>query len=205
MNNSTPKKLHAGCGTVYLEGYINVDLPIPGVSFQASKRPDLVRENLTTINNYYKNPVTKKDIENRQLQERKIVVDLFADVRKLPFLANTLDEIRSVQLFEHFTYEEGEQVLQHWHNLLKSGGLLHIDVPDLDETIKAYLKTKSKREKRWHLRLIFGSQKNEHSFHKALYSKNMLASLLRKHGFYKIRDVGNIHFYPAFDLEAVKR
>jgi hypothetical protein len=42
-------KLHVGCGTVYLEGYVNLDLPVEGYSFLAAERPDLLERNRTTL------------------------------------------------------------------------------------------------------------------------------------------------------------
>ena len=47
-------KLHVGCGTVYLEGYVNLDVPVAGYSFLASERPDLVEKNRTSVERYYK-------------------------------------------------------------------------------------------------------------------------------------------------------
>lgn len=205
MSPTSQTKVHVGCGTVYLDGYINVDLRIPGVSFKASERPDLVEKNRTSVDRYYNYSVTREDIEQKRLQKGEVVVDVFGDARELPFPAHSLNEILSVQVFEHFTYDEGERLLNHWHSLLKPGAVLHIDVPDLDETLKGYLKSKSEKDKRWFLRLLFGSQKNEFSLHRAMYSKDMLTSILRKHGFHKIRELGNIHFYPAFALKAKKK
>lgn len=205
MTKAALKKVHVGCGSVYLDGYINVDLYIPGLSFKVDERPDLVMKNLTTVDKYYKNKVTRSDIESKRHHTKKIVVDVFADARNLPFSKNSLDEIRSVQLFEHFTYSESEKILKHWHSLLKPGGLLHIDVPDLDETLRRYLQAKTKKDKQWYIRLLYGSQKNEFGIHRAMYSRQMLKSLLIKHGFSKIREFDNIHFYPAFAFEARKR
>lgn len=199
------RKVHVGCGPVYLLDYINVDVHISGVSFLASERPDLVEQNRTTVERYYKFPVTRRDIETKKFERRAIVVDVFADAGHLPFPKNSLEEIRSVQVFEHFTYPEGEGVLAHWHSLLQPGGLVHIDVPDLDETLSGYLRARTQKDKRWFLRLLFGSQKNEYSIHKAMYTRSMLTSLLRRHGFHRIKERGNIHFYPAFALEARKR
>ncbi len=204
MKCGSLKKVHVGCGTVYLQGYINVDVRIPGISFLAKDRPDIVKHNITSVDRYYKFKVGRKEIETMKLANKFVVVDRFADALHLPFRKNSLDEIRAVQVFEHFTYKEGEKLLDHWHDLLKPAGLIHIDVPDLDETIKGYLKAQSVKDKCWYLRLLFGSQKNSYNLHKAMYSKNMLKILLRKYGFYRIRERANIHFYPAFAIEARK-
>ena len=47
-------KLHVGCGTVYLDGYVNLDVEVPGYSFLATERPDLLERNRTTVDRYYK-------------------------------------------------------------------------------------------------------------------------------------------------------
>lgn len=142
MDIQSPVRVHVGCGTVYLDGYINVDVEIPGISFLAKERPDLVKRNRTSILRYYKHPVTRKDIEEKRLERQPIVVDRFADAMHLPFQRNSLDEIRAVQVFEHFTYEEGEKLLAHWQSLLTPRALLHIDVPDFDATIRGYLRAR---------------------------------------------------------------
>ena len=44
-------KLHIGCGTVYLQGYINIDANPDGL---ACVLPNIVETNKTTVENYYK-------------------------------------------------------------------------------------------------------------------------------------------------------
>jgi predicted SAM-dependent methyltransferase len=197
-------KLHLGCGTVYLKDYINVDAKIPGISFLAKDRPDLVKINQTTTDNYYKNKVNRKDIETKKFEEKLIVVDKFADIRKLPFKPNSLSEIRLVQVFEHFSYKEGEELLKTWYKLLAHGGMVHLDIPDLEETIMGYAKAKTQKDKDWYTRLLFGSQKNEYGFHKGMYSKATIKRLLMGVGFKKVKFLPNIHFYPAFAVQGIK-
>ncbi len=201
-------KLHLGCGTVYLKDYVNIDVKIPDWSYLAKKRPDLVKINKTTVKNYYgsnihKN-VTRKDFETKKFEKRPIVVDVHADVRELPYKPNSIDEIRSVQLFEHFSFKEGQILLKYWHKLLKPGGIVHIDIPDLDGTIEGYHKSKTQKDRDWYTRLLFGSQKNEFGFHKAMYSKASIKNLLTKLKFKKVTFLPNIHVYPAFAVEATK-
>ena len=197
-------KVHAGCGSIYLKGYINIDVRIPGVTFLAKDRPDLVKQNLTMPENYYKKTVVRGDIETKRFESQPIVVDMFGDVRNLPFPQNSLSEIRAVQLFEHFTFQEGEALLEHWQSLLEAGGKIHLDIPDLDGTIQGYVEAKAQKDKDWYIRLLYGSQKNEFGLHKAMYSKITIKGLLRKKGFKNIIFLPNIHFYPAFAVEGQK-
>ena len=46
--------LHLGCGTVYLENWINVDIYQEGYTYLANERKDLLEYNKTTIDRYYK-------------------------------------------------------------------------------------------------------------------------------------------------------
>ena len=94
--------------------------------------------------------------------------------------------------------------MEYWKQLLKPGGIVHIDIPDLDGTIEGYYKAKSQEDKDWYTRLLFGSQKNKFGFHKAMYSKDSIKRLLKEVGFKKITFLPNIHIYPAFAVEAIK-
>lgn len=197
------KKIHIGCGTIYLDGYINMDLQLPHHHLAAA-RPDLVEINITTTDNYYKNDVTRTDIETRRLQNKEVVVDMFGKAECMPFDFNSLDEVRSVQLFEHFSFDEGKALLAYWYALLRKCGKVHIDIPDLVGTAEGISSAETATDQQWYTRLMFGSQRNEHNFHKAMYSKETIAQLLDEVGFHDIKILPNIHFYPAFAVEGTK-
>lgn len=197
------RRLHLGNGTIYLQDFINIDLQLDH-HYLALVRPDLVDKNITTVDNYYKEDVTQETIENKSRQFREVVCDMFADIRDLPFAEESIDEIRSVQVFEHFSYQEGEKLLDHWYKLLKPGGKVHIDIPDLDGTIQLYNNAKTSDDVNWAVRLLFGSQKNNVGVHKGMYTKDMIKVLLKQHNFKDITFGENIHFYPAFSVEGTK-
>lgn len=198
-------KLHLGCGPVYLEGYINIDSGSFNNHHLAYKRPDLAERNKTTTGKYYKRPVSRADIEAGVNFKEPVVCDLFSDhYYPLPFESETIDEIRLVQVFEHFTYKQGEELIAYWYTLLKPGGILHLDVPDLYETAYKYTQTASLEDKKWYARLLFGSQKNEYGLHRSMYDRQILADVLLRNGFKEIEFLPNIHFYPAFAIEATK-
>jgi len=206
-----PLKLHVGCGTVYLDGYVNLDVPVAGYSFLAKERPDLLAQNRTTADRYYKQEETRATLETRAAQvatkrePQFCVVDAYAAMDALPYEPNSVDEIRSVQCLEHVSMSEGPRVLRYWHGLLKPGGVLHVDVPDFEETARQLLAQPDEASKEWFYRLVYGSQKNEYAFHKNGFSPARLERLLREAGFREVRHLPNtLHFYPVTIAEAVK-
>ncbi len=192
-------KLHLACGTVYLtDGYTNIDIQLPE-AFLAKERPDLVKKNGTNFANYYKEHVGRNSFLSGVLQHKENVCDIFADIRKLPFEEGTVDEILGVQVFEHFSFVEGKQLLKYWISLLKQGGVMHLDVPDLDGTVDIY-----KTDKVWATRLLFGSQKNEYGVHRSMYNKETLGDLFYEMGLKDVTYLANMHTYPAFGVKGVK-
>lgn len=198
LNKSKPIKLHLACGTVYLDGYINIDLPGDS-TWHASERLDIVEQNKTDWAHYYKKDVNRDQFMSGKYHDKAVVVDVFADIRRLPVPDEFADEILAVQVFEHFTFAECDHLLKHWYKKLKPGGLLHLDVPDLAGTIELF-----KDDPYWATRLLYGSQKNEHSVHQSMYTYKSLREKLRIAGYTNPQEQSNIHTYPAFGVKAYK-
>lgn len=194
-------KLHIAAGTVYLKNYCNVDI----VGDLAADRPDIVDINQTTYENYYKKDVTPKDFMNRIFHEKPVVVDMKCDVTKMPFPVQSFDEILAVQILEHFTFEEGKEVMKHWVSLLKPGGTIQINVPDLPGIMEEWSLNIEEDANEWAIRQIYGSQKNEYNLHKAGYSITSLSKLMMESGTKLPEMLDNIHNYPSICLKAEKR
>ena len=198
-------RLHVGCGTVYLDGYVNLDVEVPGYSFLAADRPDLLARNRTTPDRYYKQEESQATLEGGPKTAQFCVVDRYARVDALPYPPDSVDEIRSVQVLEHMGMKEVPRVLAHWREVLKPGGVVHVDVPDFEETARQLLAQPDEPSKDWYYRLVFGSQKNAFAFHKSGFSPSRLERLLREAGFREIRQLPNtIHFYPVTIAEGTK-
>lgn len=198
-------RLHVGCGTVYLDGYVNIDVEVKGYSFLASERPDLTDKNRTTVDRYYKQEESQATLERGPSAPQACVVDRYAAIGALPYPPDSVDEIRSVQVLEHVGMKEAPVVLRHWHSLLKSGGVVHVDVPDFEETARQLLAQPDEAAKDWYYRLVYGSQKNAYAFHKNGFSPARLEWLLREAGFREVRHLPNtIHFYPVTIAEGIK-
>ena len=198
-------RLHVGCGTVYLDGWVNIDVEVPGYSFLARERPDLADLNRTTVDRYYKNEESQATLEKGPGRPQYCVVDAYAQADALPYAPGTVDEIRTVQALEHLEMKKVPQVLRHWWDRLKPGGVCHVDVPDFEETARQLLAQPDEPSKDWYYRLIYGSQKNAHAYHRSGFSPGRLERLLREAGFREVRHVPNtLHFYPVCIAEGVK-
>jgi SAM-dependent methyltransferase len=57
--------------------------------------------------------------------------DVIADLRDLQFEVDYADEILSVHVIEHFYPWEAEDLLNHWKNILKPGGSLVLECPNI--------------------------------------------------------------------------
>ncbi len=201
----TAPRLHVGCGTVYLEGYVNLDVEVPGYSYLASERPDLVEVNRTTVDRYYQHDESQATLEHGPGRPQFCVVDRYGAVDALPVTPGTAAEIRTVQVLEHIDMKEAPRVLRHWYDVLAPGGLIHLDVPDFEETARQLLAQPDEAAKDWYYRLIYGSQKNAFAYHRNGFSPARVERLLKDAGFREIRHLTNtLHFYPVVITEARK-
>ncbi len=83
------------------------------------------------------------------------------------------DLVRMQHIFEHFSYEEGQQVLKNCTRLLKSDGIILISVPDLRIHIRRYLHNGYEKSgyRRWaHNRI---PEDSPNSFYFAIFAYSM--------------------------------
>jgi predicted SAM-dependent methyltransferase len=118
------------------------------------------------------------NVDERELEG----VDLVADVRSLPFRAETLSEIYAAHLIEHFTEPDFKStVLPAWRSLLKAGGFLHVVTPDAEGMIRAFSRGEYSFE---NLRTVtYGGQDYPGNFHYTMFSREGLLAILREAGF----------------------
>ena len=70
--------------------------------------------------------VTIKDLYPTE----KARIDTKFDVSKIPYPDNSIDGLRALHILEHFSFNEGQKVLEEWYRVLKPGGKLILEVPD---------------------------------------------------------------------------
>lgn len=97
-----------------------------------------------------------------------INIDLFskkADMKydikeRLPFPDGSISEIYAQHIIEHFNRFEWDKIRQDWSRVLKKGGKLIIECPDIIRCMKRYIDdTDNLREKLW-IQTIYGKQES---------------------------------------------
>jgi predicted SAM-dependent methyltransferase len=113
-------------------------------------------------------------------------------IRPWPWANDSIDEINASHLLEHFTKTDGFLFLTQCYRILKSGGALHLAVPDMDKFIACRLAGSfaAVGDYRWtDLNYLLGGDDNEmldHHKHKYMYCEASLAWTLEKVGFFQV-------------------
>jgi hypothetical protein len=195
-------RLHLGCGTVYLEGYLNIDSsnnPQATLSFQ---RPDLVEKWKTTRNQYYSK---QGELNLSAVTKREFVADGLFDITDLPFPSNSVEEILVVQTFEHFSCSQIDKALRCWYDILVQGGFVDIYVPDIQRSIDLFIDSDTRQRRIEVARLIFGTRKGDLFYHHYGYEPEGLEKILLNHGFKNIvKEESSMHAYPSFRIRGSK-
>jgi SAM-dependent methyltransferase len=95
-------KINYGCGQRVLPGYYNVDAVLHP---DAKEKPQLIY-------------AAEFDKEGNL-------------IHKLPLDDGCASELMAIHVFEHFYRYNSEAILKEWHRLLKTDGLLILELPDL--------------------------------------------------------------------------
>lgn len=193
-------KLHLGSGSVYLDGWTNVDLQAPN-TFLASDRPDLVNRWKTTDANYYGRHQDKTiDTLRKGPLDQEYVCDIYGSFDNIPGNYWDCDELLARHSFEHLSITEAHKALDQIDGILKPNGILRLDVPDHEGTLQKFRETGDE----FYIRHLLGPRRNDYGFHMMSYTRDRLRSLVESHGFVFVEEEPNIHLYPAFTLRFVK-
>lgn len=121
--------------------------------------------------------------------------DIYKDIRDLEYPENSVDEIRSHHLFEHFSRQEALKLLSQWRHWLKPQGLLIIETPDFEESVKMFVATNNLEKKFKLARHIFGSHEANWAYHRDFWDKSKFQLVLNKLGFkiIKIQQIPSYH------------
>lgn len=124
------------------------------------------------------------NIDCRQSCKPDLVHDL---LKPLPYKDNSVDEILAKDILEHFPWRKVPDVLTDWLRVLKPGGKIYIQTPDLTTIAHHILIGKLwnwKQISHW----IYGEQNVPENSHKAGFTIPTLARLLTEVGF-KVKEM----------------
>jgi ubiquinone/menaquinone biosynthesis C-methylase UbiE len=140
--------------------------------------------------------------------------EILCDAKQIPLEDECADVLQAIHLFEHFYRWQIDDVLKEWKRLLKPGGLLILELPNLVKCCQNYLEGRMRGGKnpdqlsRWG---IYGDPRtgNPYMNHPWGYSPDELISILQEAGFRKAAE-RQTEFHPAgrhhrdMRIEAVK-
>jgi FkbM family methyltransferase len=115
--------------------------------------------------------------------QTRIGADVFADITKLQFPPQSVDEIRLHHVFEHFKRAEALALLIRWHETLKLGGRLHLETPDLDGCAHQLVSEIPFAVKQVVIRHCFGSQEAGWANHYDGWTAERYQHVLSRFGF----------------------
>lgn len=116
--------------------------------------------------------------------------DIVAPAHAIPLADGVADEVMAIHLVEHAHRWELPAILQEWARLLRSGGLLVIECPDLKkccENVLSDLQKPGKHPDQMGLFGLFGDHRLEDPYmiHKTAYTFEALQEMVLAAGFEK--------------------
>jgi ubiquinone/menaquinone biosynthesis C-methylase UbiE len=140
---------------------------------------------------------------NVDKKARGVEPDVDADVRELPFENEYADEVMAIHLIEHFYLWEAPGVLMEWKRILKDGGKLILECPDILKAAKFLLEGSKDNYSMWPL---YGdpSHMDPLMCHKWGYTPDSLKRLMEFVGFRDIsQEPAQFHMKDKRDLRMV--
>lgn len=125
--------------------------------------------------------------------------DIIAPAHAIPLGDETVDEIMAIHLFEHLYRWECEKVLAEWRRLLKPGGRLVLELPNLIKCCENIISGRAGKEPEqlgmWGL---YGDPRGGDQFmaHRWGWTPDTLRELLEANGFHRIGQEPTL-FHPA--------
>lgn len=119
--------------------------------------------------------------------------DIRADVREIPVPDGYADEAMAIHVLEHLYRWDAPAALKEWHRILKPGGLMAIEVPDLIKSCQNVLARRGDRMGVWGL---FGDPGycDPLMVHRWAWTAEELTAELKAAGFRRIK-VCTPHFH----------
>lgn len=105
-------------------------------------------------------------------------VDIVCDLSKgIPLPDNTVEQIYSGDFYEHFTFEEGLALLKECKRVLKPGGFIAFQIPDIAGNVRVHPELDQTIQS-----LMYGTRRHEFDVHKMWYTPELMEYILEHEG-----------------------
>jgi hypothetical protein len=91
--------------------------------------------------------------------------DELADITRLEYAPESVAEVRLHHVFEHFDRPTALRLLIDWREWLTEGGLLTIETPDFERSVRAFTRRIGRGDRGTILRHVFGSHEADWAVH----------------------------------------
>ena len=137
----------------------------------------------------------------------KRLPDIIADVRAIPLPDACADELMAIHVFEHFYLWEVAPLLTEWRRLLKQGGKLVLEMPDIVKAAKNLIAGMNDQQTMW---AIYGdpAPRDPLNGHHWGWTAKTIRPVLERNGFRDVREA-ETQFHPPgkkhrdFRVEAI--
>lgn len=126
--------------------------------------------------------------------------DVKADALHLPYENESVQEVLSSHLLEHFNRHEVKNALLEWYRVLKYGGKLVLEVPDFESIIQHWLDAEDKAGPA--MDTIFGLQTRNGEEHKFGFTRQILKEKIIDSGFSDI-EISDVYSHGQDCLKVV--
>jgi len=114
-------------------------------------------------------------------------VDLICDVKQVPLPDACASELMAIHIFEHLYRWECDDALEEWRRLLRTGGLLIMEMPDLFKFCRNILEAKAGHKHSDQLGMwgLYGDPRDKDPLmiHRWGWTFSTIQPLLLEHGF----------------------
>jgi len=123
------------------------------------------------------------NIDARAFPHIHIVADSL-DLKE--FSDGSIQEIYMCHVLEHCSFHDVDNLIQIYHSKLRTDGTLRLSVPDFELLIRIYLELD--RDLEFIKKSLMGGQEYPQNYHRSVFDKRLLSTLLRKAGFRQITE-----------------
>jgi glycosyltransferase involved in cell wall biosynthesis len=129
--------------------------------------------------------------------QENAVVDAVFDAKQIPYSDNSVDEIKAFHVIEHFKWSEAISALQEWFRVLKPGGRLWLETPDMLESFREYINADQNYRYVLNGHLFSEGGDSPGQTHYFLLTEFDLINLLRNIGFSQVNRISPSSGYTA--------